>query len=101
MLGVWWWVQGFIDAHHGSPFFLYMPFSHVHTTAGNMPQKQCKTRLFFLSVANAVSRMVSCVGWADANCQHQNGTRRGRFGDALLEVDCTPPSSFLGFFPRR
>ena len=40
--GVWWCVQGFIDAHHGSPFFLYMPFSHVHTTAGNMPQKQCK-----------------------------------------------------------
>ena len=90
-------VQGFIDAHHGSPFFLYMPFSHVHTTAGNMPQKQCKPRLFFLSVGNPVSlsRMVVvcwCVGWADANCQHQNGTRRGRFGDALLEVDCTPPA---------
>ena len=51
-------VQGFINAHHGSPFFLYMPFSHVHTTAGNMPQKQCKPRLFFLSVGNPVSRMV-------------------------------------------
>lgn len=45
------------------PFFLYMPFSHVHTTAGNQPQNQY------------------------ASCQFVNTTDRGAFGDALAEVD--------------
>eukprot|EP00035_Acanthoeca_spectabilis_P036910 m.42568 g.42568 ORF g.42568 m.42568 type:complete len:222 (-) comp8337_c0_seq1:508-1173(-) len=40
-----------------------MPFSHVHTTAGNQPQKQY------------------------ASCQFQNTSARGAFGDALAEVD--------------
>ena len=28
-------VTDFINANHASPFFLYMPFSHVHTRAAN------------------------------------------------------------------
>ncbi len=42
---------------------LYMPFSHVHTTSGNQPQKQY------------------------ASCMFQNTSERGAFGDALAEVD--------------
>jgi arylsulfatase A len=53
----------FIKNHTSDPFFLYMPFSHVHTTAGNMPEKQY------------------------AGCQWKNTSRRGPFGDALSEVD--------------
>eukprot|EP00658_Telonema_sp_P-2_P071066 TRINITY_DN60392_c0_g1_i1.p1 TRINITY_DN60392_c0_g1~~TRINITY_DN60392_c0_g1_i1.p1 ORF type:complete len:292 (+),score=63.70 TRINITY_DN60392_c0_g1_i1:25-900(+) len=34
------YVTDFIEKHQTDPFFLYMPFSHVHTTAGNQPQKQ-------------------------------------------------------------
>ena len=30
----------FIDQHADEPFFLYLPFSHVHTTAANQPEKQ-------------------------------------------------------------
>lgn len=45
------------------PFFLYMPFSHVHTTASNQPEKQY------------------------AGCDFKNKTRRGAFGDALAEAD--------------
>lgn len=52
-----------IDEHKDEPFFLYLPFSHVHTTANNQPQKQY------------------------CDCEHKNATRRGAFGDALAEVD--------------
>jgi len=45
------------------PFLLYMPFSHVHTTAANQPEKQY------------------------ASCQWNNTSPRGKFGDALSEVD--------------
>ena len=31
-------VLDFIEKSHADPFFLYMPFSHVHTTAGNQPR---------------------------------------------------------------
>ena len=31
----------FIDEHKDEPFFLYLPFSHVHTTMDNQPEKQC------------------------------------------------------------
>ena len=41
----------------------YMPFSHVHTTANNQPEMQY------------------------CDCAHKNTTRRGAFGDALLEID--------------
>jgi len=53
----------FIKNHTSDPFFLYMPFSHVHTTASNMPEKQY------------------------AGCEWKNTSRRGPFGDALSEVD--------------
>merc|ERR1719247_1937578 len=56
-------VTDFIDKSASAPFFLYMPFSHVHTTAGNQPQKQY------------------------ASCMFQNTSDRGAFGDALSEVD--------------
>jgi hypothetical protein len=56
-------VLDFIERSHADPFFLYMPFSHVHTTAGNQPQKQY------------------------ASCQFQNTSIRGAFGDAIKEVD--------------
>ena len=53
----------FIERSSKDPFFLYMPFSHVHTTAGNQPQEQY------------------------ASCKFQNTSARGVFGDALSEVD--------------
>lgn len=56
-------VLDFVDKHQQAPFFLYMPFSHVHAAAGNMP------------------------GLQYAGCRWQNTTRRGKFGDALSEVD--------------
>ena len=56
---------GFIDEHAAEPFFLYMPFSHVHTTADDQPDKQY------------------------AGCASKNATSRGAFGDALAEVDGT------------
>jgi arylsulfatase A len=56
-------VVDFINKNHAEPFVLYMPFSHVHTTSGNQPQKQY------------------------ASCMHQNTSERGAFGDALAEVD--------------
>jgi arylsulfatase A len=34
------YVTKFIVDHKEDPFFLYMPFSHVHTTASNQPEKQ-------------------------------------------------------------
>eukprot|EP00927_Polykrikos_kofoidii_P052547 TRINITY_DN46425_c0_g1_i1.p1 TRINITY_DN46425_c0_g1~~TRINITY_DN46425_c0_g1_i1.p1 ORF type:complete len:563 (-),score=51.70 TRINITY_DN46425_c0_g1_i1:80-1768(-) len=56
-------VVDFIANHADSPFFLYLPFSHVHTTASNQPEKQY------------------------AGCAFKNKTLRGPFGDALLEAD--------------
>lgn len=53
----------FIDQHASSPFFLYLPFSHVHTTMPNQPEEQF------------------------CSCEHKNATRRGAFGDALADVD--------------
>ncbi|KAG7350369.1 alkaline-phosphatase-like, core domain containing protein [Nitzschia inconspicua] len=54
----------FIEDHKDSPFFLYVPFSHVHTTApGSTPEMQY------------------------AGCAFQNTTGRGAFGDALAETD--------------
>lgn len=55
----------FIREHAHRPFFLYVPFSHVHTTAANQPEKQY------------------------CGCDFKNATRRGAFGDALAEVDWT------------
>lgn len=45
------------------PFFLYLPFSHVHTTSATQPEKQY------------------------AGCDFKKSTRRGTFGDALKEAD--------------
>ena len=45
------------------PFFLYLPFSHVHTTATDQPEQQF------------------------CGCPFKNATARGAFGDALAEVD--------------
>ena len=54
---------GFVADHAHAPFFLYLPFSHVHTTAPNQPEKQF------------------------CGCPFKNATARGAFGDALAEVD--------------
>jgi len=51
-------------SHHGDqPFFLYLPFSHVHATSASQPEKQY------------------------AGCDFKKSTRRGAFGDALKEAD--------------
>jgi len=57
------YVTGFIHEHASSPFLLYMPFSHVHTTAGNQRESQY------------------------AGCMFKGKSDRGPFGDALAEVD--------------
>jgi arylsulfatase A-like enzyme len=57
------YATSFIAANARRPFFLYMPFSHVHTTASNQPEEQY------------------------CDCEHKNATKRGAFGDALAEVD--------------
>jgi len=56
---------GFIKEHRhpNDPFFLYVPFSHVHTTRPNLPYKQY------------------------AGCQFRGKSRRGPFGDAMAELD--------------
>lgn len=56
-------VTSFVTRHAQQPFFLYMPFSHVHTTDSNQPEMQY------------------------AGCAFKNTTTRGSFGDALAEVD--------------
>jgi len=56
-------VTSYVEKHKEEPFFLYVPFSHVHATSGNMPEEQY------------------------AGCAFQNTSRRGKFGDALSEVD--------------
>jgi arylsulfatase A len=53
----------FIQTHQDEPFFLYVPFSHVHTTSETQPDHQY------------------------AGCAWKNTTRRGAFGDALAEAD--------------
>jgi arylsulfatase A len=54
----------FIEKNKYTPFFLYVPFSHVHTTSpGSTKEMQY------------------------AGCHFQNKTRRGAFGDALAEAD--------------
>lgn len=57
------YVLNYVEKHKEEPFLLYMPFSHVHTTAANQPEKQY------------------------AGCAWKNTSRRGKFGDALSEVD--------------
>jgi len=57
------YVVGAINDFKADPFFLYMPFSHVHTTSNSQPEKQY------------------------AGCAFENTTKRGKFGDALNEVD--------------
>lgn len=56
-------VKDFVTKHKDSPFFLYMPFSHVHTTNTLQPEEQY------------------------CGCDFKNKTSRGAFGDALAEVD--------------
>ncbi len=56
-------VTGFVKRHKADPFFLYVPFSHVHTTDPHQPEEQY------------------------AGCQWKGKTSRGSFGDALAEVD--------------
>jgi arylsulfatase A-like enzyme len=56
-------VTGFVHEYAHDPFLLYMPFSHVHTTAGNQPSEQY------------------------AGCMFKGKSDRGPFGDALAEVD--------------
>jgi len=53
----------FITKHSQEPFFLYVPFSHVHTTSKTQPD------------------------WQYAGCAWKNSTSRGPFGDALAEAD--------------
>lgn len=53
----------FIESHQNEPFFLYVPFSHVHTTNANQPEMQY------------------------AGCDFRKSTKRGAFGDALEEAD--------------
>ena len=53
----------YIHQHKSKPFFLYVPFSHVHTTSKYLPESQY------------------------ASCAFQNTTRRGKFGDVLAESD--------------
>ena len=56
-------MTSFINRHVADPFFLYVPFSHVHTTDPLQPEEQY------------------------AGCNFKNTTNRGSFGDALHEVD--------------
>ena len=53
----------FIEKHKDQPFFLYVPFSHVHVTSAAQPERQY------------------------AGCPFKNATTRGSFGDALAEAD--------------
>ena len=56
-------VTNFIATNKDNPFFLYMPFSHVHTTNNLQPDMQY------------------------CGCNFKNKTSRGAFGDALAEID--------------
>eukprot|EP00729_Bicosta_minor_P015940 gene15940-20237_t len=57
-------VENFTRSYYvDSPLFLYLAFAHVHTATPNIP------------------------GLQYSSCSFVNVTRRGRFGDALAEVD--------------
>jgi arylsulfatase A len=53
----------YLENQKDDPFFLYLPFSHVHCTSETQPEMQY------------------------AGCGFQDSTLRGGFGDALAEVD--------------
>ena len=53
----------FITMHQDQPFFLYVPFSHVHVTSKSQEELQY------------------------SGCTFHNYTTRGKFGDALAEAD--------------
>ena len=53
----------FITMHQDQPFFLYVPFSHVHVTSKSQEELQY------------------------SGCNFRNYTTRGKFGDALAEAD--------------
>ena len=55
------YATNFIEQEKDSPFFLYMPFSHVHTTRNTAEHQY-------------------------ADCANRNTTKRGMFSDALAEV---------------
>lgn len=59
----------FIETHADEPFFLYFPFSHVHTTSGRNEKKEQEPNYQY------------------ASCEFNNSSRRGAFGDALAEID--------------
>jgi arylsulfatase A len=61
--------QTYIERHQDQPFLLYVPFTHVHMTS-------CLTDTW--------EQRPNCQY---ADCQFQNTSRRGAFGDALAEVD--------------
>ena len=54
----------FIEKHREEPFFLYVPFSHVHCTASNNTNEK-----------------------QYAGCAFRDSTQRGTYGDALAETD--------------
>lgn len=56
-------VTRFIQQHRNVPFFLYVPFSHVHVTSNSQPHQQY------------------------SGCDWRHTSRRGAFGDALEEAD--------------
>jgi len=64
-------LESFIDRHITEPFFLYVPFSHVHTTDPRQPEEQY------------------------SGCAFKNATSRGKFGDALAEVVSFTRNPFL------
>ncbi len=56
-------IVSFITDHAASPFFLYVPFNHVHTAASNQPDYQY------------------------SGCRFRGVSPRGGFGDAVMEMD--------------
>jgi arylsulfatase A len=68
-------VQNFTRAHAAQPMFLYLAFSHVHTATPNIepdPPVPSDNGAQFEQYSG---------------CKFVGATRRGRFGDALAEVD--------------
>ncbi len=56
-------ITSFITEHAEGPFFLYVPFNHVHTAASNQPDYQF------------------------SGCRFRGASPRGGFGDAVMEMD--------------
>lgn len=56
-------ITQFITENAGSPFFLYVPFNHVHTTDMSQPDMQY------------------------SGCRFRGVSPRGGFGDAVMEMD--------------